>query len=53
LRQKNISSVLPDRAAWDQILARIGEIGLPHNQTEEGILVTGPAQNSVLFMVAK
>ena len=46
---ENISFVLPDRAAWDQLLARIEEIELPYNQTEEGILVKDPAQNGVLF----
>jgi catechol 2,3-dioxygenase len=46
---KAISFVLPDRAAWDQLMARIEEIELPYNQTEEGILVKDPAQNSVLF----
>jgi len=50
---KNISFVLPDRAAWNQLLARVEEIELPYNQTEEGILVADPAQNNVLFMVTK
>ena len=48
---KNISFVLPDRAALDQLLARIEEVEMPYNQTDEGILVTDPAQNSVLFSV--
>ena len=46
---ESISFVLPDRVAWDQLLARIEEIELPYNQTEEGILVKDPAQNGVLF----
>jgi catechol 2,3-dioxygenase len=46
---KNISFVLPDRAAWDQLLVHIEAIELPYQQTEEGILVTDPAQNGVLF----
>jgi len=46
---ENISFVLPDRAAWDQLLVRIEAIELPYQQTEEGILVTDPAQNGVLF----
>ena len=48
---KNISFVLPDRAALDQLLARIEEVEMPYNQTNEGILVVDPAQNSVLFSV--
>ena len=48
---KNISFILPDHAAWDQLLARIEEIELPYNQTDEGILVSDPAQNSVLFTI--
>ena len=47
---KNISFILPDRAAWDQLLARIEEIELPYNQTDEGILVSDPAHNNVVFM---
>jgi len=35
----------------DQLLARIEEVEMPYNQTDEGILVTDPAQNSVLFSV--
>ncbi|HPR35248.1 MAG TPA: VOC family protein [Anaerolineaceae bacterium] len=46
---KNISFVLPDRAARDQLLVRIVAIELPYQQTDEGILVTDPAQNGVLF----
>jgi catechol 2,3-dioxygenase len=50
---KTISFILPDNAAWDQLLRRIEEIELPYNQTEEGILVTDPAGINVLFMEAK
>lgn len=46
---ENVSFVLPDRAAWDQLLVRIEAIELPYQQTDEGILVTDPAQNGVLF----
>jgi hypothetical protein len=34
-------------------MARIEEIELPYTQTEEGIQVTDPAQNSILFMEVK
>ena len=50
---ETISFVVPDRAALDQLLARIEEIEMPYNQTEEGIMVKDPAQNNMLFMVAK
>lgn len=50
---KTISFILPDRAAWDQLLARIEEIELPYTQTEEGIQVSDPARNNILFMEAK
>lgn len=50
---KTISFVLPDRTVLDKLLARIEENELPYNQTEEGILVTDPSQNNILFMVAK
>jgi catechol 2,3-dioxygenase len=50
---KTISFILPDHSAWDQLMARIEEIELPYTQTEEGIQVTDPAQNSILFMEVK
>jgi len=50
---ENISFILPNRAAWDRLLARIEEIELPYNQTDEGILMSDPAQNNILFEVAK
>ncbi len=49
---KHISFVLPDRVAMDQLLARIKATELPYNQTEDGIVVSDPAQNSILFIVA-
>lgn len=49
---KNISFIFPDLAARDQFLARLEEIEMPYNQTEEGILVSDPAQNNILFMVS-
>jgi len=48
-----ISFILPDRAAWDQLLARIAEIEMPYTQTEEGIQMSDPSRNNILFMVAK
>jgi len=50
---KTISFILPDRAAWDQLLARIAEIEMPYTQTEEGIQMSDPSRNNILFMVAK
>ncbi|MBE0410602.1 MAG: VOC family protein [Anaerolineales bacterium] len=48
----NISMVLPDRSAWDQLLVRIEEIKLPYQKVEEGIVLKDPSQNIVLFKVA-
>jgi catechol 2,3-dioxygenase len=48
---KNFSFVLPDRAAMDQLLARIEEVEMPYSQNNEGILVTDPALNSVQFSI--
>ncbi|MEL7589980.1 MAG: VOC family protein [Anaerolineaceae bacterium] len=50
---KTISFILADHTSWDQLMARIEEIELPYTQTEEGIQVTDPAQNSILFMEVK
>jgi len=50
---KTISFVLPDHTAWDQLLARIKEVEMPYKRTEEGIVVSDPAQNNILFMVVK
>ena len=50
---KNISFILPDHAAWDQLRARIEEIELPYDQTDEGIQVIDPSQNTMLFIDAK
>jgi len=49
----NISFILPNPNAWDQLLVRIEEIDLPYNQTDEGIIMSDPAQNNILFKVAK
>jgi catechol 2,3-dioxygenase len=48
---KNISFILPNITAWDQLLARIEEVEIPYNQTDEGILITDPSRNDVLFSV--
>lgn len=45
-----ISFTFPNQAAWDQFLARIEEIELPYNMADEGILVSDPSSNTVLFM---
>ncbi|MEP0806385.1 MAG: VOC family protein [Chloroflexota bacterium] len=46
---KHISFTFPTPEAWSAFLARVEELELPYNQTEEGILLTDPAQNAVLF----
>jgi catechol 2,3-dioxygenase len=43
------SIVLPDRKAYHEVIARITAAGLPANQTQNGLLVSDPSQNGVLF----
>jgi catechol 2,3-dioxygenase len=40
---------LPDQAALDEVIARVDEAGIPANQTEDGLLLHDPSQNSVLL----
>jgi catechol 2,3-dioxygenase len=42
---------LPNQEALDQVTARVDAAGIPSNQTEEGLLVQDPSQNSVLLML--
>ncbi len=44
---------LPDRAALDEVIARVEKAGLPANQTEDGLLLHDPSQNGVLLTLAK
>jgi catechol 2,3-dioxygenase len=46
---KHISFTFATPEAWNAFLARVAELELPYNQTEEGILLTDPSQNTVLF----
>ncbi|MFZ5888135.1 MAG: VOC family protein [Chloroflexota bacterium] len=46
---KHISFTFASPQAWHAFLARVEELELPYNQTEEGILLTDPAHNAVLF----
>ena len=40
---------LPDQAALDEVIARLDKAGIPANQTEDGLLLHDPSQNSVLL----
>jgi len=44
---------LPDQKAYDEVVARVDAAGIPSNQTEAGLLVHDPSQNSVILTVAK
>jgi catechol 2,3-dioxygenase len=46
---QHISFVLPTPQAWDDFIARIEALELPYNHTDEGILLSDPSQNGVLF----
>jgi catechol 2,3-dioxygenase len=46
---KQITFTFPDREAWQAFMARLEELQLPYNQTDEGILLSDPSQNGVLF----
>lgn len=46
---KHLSFTFPSPEAWQRFLARVEELELPYNQTEEGILLTDPAGNALLF----
>lgn len=47
---KHIAFTLPTPEAWASFRARMETVGMPFNQTDEGILVADPSQNAVLFM---
>jgi catechol 2,3-dioxygenase len=44
---------LPDKKAYDEVVARVEAAGLPSNQTEAGLLLHDPSQNGVVLRVAK
>jgi catechol 2,3-dioxygenase len=46
---KHISFTFPNPEAWLSFLARIEELQMPYEQTDEGILLKDPSQNSLLF----
>jgi catechol 2,3-dioxygenase len=41
---------LPDQSALDEVIARVNEVGIPANRTEEGLLLYDPSQNGVMLM---
>jgi catechol 2,3-dioxygenase len=44
---------LPDQKAYDEVVARVDEAGLPSNMTEAGLLLHDPSQSGVVLTVAK
>ena len=43
---------LPDKNAYEDVVARVDEAGIPSNQTEAGLLLHDPSQNGVILRVA-
>jgi len=43
---------LPNQKAYDEVVARVDEAGIPSNVTEAGLLLQDPSQNSVTLKVA-
>jgi catechol 2,3-dioxygenase len=44
---------LPDQKALDEVIACVEKAGIPANQTEDGLLLHDPSQNSVILTLAK
>jgi len=44
---------LPNQSAFDEVITRVNEAGIPANQTDEGLLLHDPSQNGVLLTSAK
>jgi len=44
---------LPDQKALEDVIARIDKAGIASNQTDDGLLIQDPSQNSVVLRVAK
>jgi catechol 2,3-dioxygenase len=42
---------LPDKTAYDEVLARIEKAGMKGNQSKEGLAVQDPSQNGVLLTI--
>jgi catechol 2,3-dioxygenase len=42
---------LPNRQAYDEVVARIDQAGLPSNQTLDGLLLDDPSQNGLMLRV--
>ena len=43
---------LPNQDAYDEVVARVDEAGIPSNETEAGLLLHDPSQNGVILRVA-
>lgn len=49
---EHISFTFANSQAWQNFLARLEELQLPFEQTEEGVLLKDPSQNTLLFQKA-
>jgi catechol 2,3-dioxygenase len=47
----HITFTFPDREAWEAFLARLEELQLPYERTGEGVLLSDPSRNRVLFAI--
>ena len=43
---------LPNQKAYDEVVARVDEAGIPSNETEAGLLLHDPSQNGVILKIA-
>jgi catechol 2,3-dioxygenase len=43
---------LPNQSAFNEVVERVEKAGIPANQTEDGLLIYDPSQNSVILTVA-
>jgi catechol 2,3-dioxygenase len=44
---------LPNQKAYDEVVARVDEAGIPSNVTADGLLLYDPSQNGVVLKVSK
>lgn len=50
---RQFSVTLPDQSSLDEVVARVEAAGIPANQTEDGLLLHDPSQNSVILTTSR
>ena len=50
---RHFTVLLPNQKAYDEVVARVDEAGIPSNETEAGLLMHDPSQNGVVLTIAK